>query len=116
MHSAALVLLFCNYCGNPIHKANECNIPSEDFFCDYCGKEGFRKLFVLPSSWNRNNSDYNSKIYQHFSLPLNQKPKHFNLPLRFSPPMVILVSMLKKKHNVDKREVFQAHAIHNQTL
>jgi hypothetical protein len=37
MHSATLVLPSYNYHGNPAHKANECNIPSEDFFCDYCG-------------------------------------------------------------------------------
>ncbi len=40
VHSATPILPFCNYCGNPAHKASECNIPSEDFFCDYCGKEG----------------------------------------------------------------------------
>jgi len=40
VHLATPILLSCNYCGNPAHKANECNIPSEDLFCDYCGKEG----------------------------------------------------------------------------
>jgi hypothetical protein len=25
-------------------KANECNIPSEDFFCDYCGKKGHQEV------------------------------------------------------------------------
>jgi hypothetical protein len=39
MHLTAPILP-CNYSGNPAHKANECNIPSEDLFCDYCGKEG----------------------------------------------------------------------------
>ncbi len=38
VHSATPILPSCNYCGNPAHKANECNIPFEDFFCDYCGK------------------------------------------------------------------------------
>jgi hypothetical protein len=38
MHLAAPILPFCNCCGSPAHKANECNIPSEDLFCDYCGK------------------------------------------------------------------------------
>ncbi len=32
-----------NYYGNPTHKASECNIPSEDLFCDYCGKKGHQK-------------------------------------------------------------------------
>jgi hypothetical protein len=39
-HSAAPILPFCNYYGNHAHKASECNIPSEDLFCDYCGKDG----------------------------------------------------------------------------
>jgi hypothetical protein len=38
MHSVAPILPSCNYYGNPTHKASECNIPSEDFFCDYYGK------------------------------------------------------------------------------
>jgi hypothetical protein len=32
MHSATPILPSCNYCGNHAHKANECNIPSEDLF------------------------------------------------------------------------------------
>jgi hypothetical protein len=40
MHSTTPILLSCNYCGNPTHKASECNILSKDHFCDYCGKEG----------------------------------------------------------------------------
>jgi hypothetical protein len=43
VHSATTILPSCNYCGNPAHKANECNIPSEDLFCDYCGKEGHQE-------------------------------------------------------------------------
>ncbi len=40
VHSTAPILPSCNFCDNLAHKANECNIPSEDLFCDYCGKEG----------------------------------------------------------------------------
>jgi hypothetical protein len=40
MHSVALILPSYKYCGNIAHEANECNIPSEYLFCDYCGKEG----------------------------------------------------------------------------
>jgi hypothetical protein len=40
VHSAAPMLPSCNYCGNPIHKVSECNIPFKDLFSDYCGKEG----------------------------------------------------------------------------
>jgi len=86
IHLATPVLPSYNYCGNPSHKASEWNIPSEDIFCDYCGKRDVKKLFVLPSSRNGNNSDYHRKIYQHLLLPLNQKLKHLNLPLTLSPP------------------------------
>jgi hypothetical protein len=59
MHSTTPILPFCNYCDNLAHKANECNIPFKDLFCDYCGKEGHqeaiyfakfpeRKQFQLP--------------------------------------------------------------------
>jgi len=43
VHTATPILPFCNYCGNLAHKANECNIPSEDLFCDYYGKEGHQE-------------------------------------------------------------------------
>jgi len=43
VHSATPILPFCNYCGSPTHKASECNIPSEDLFYDYCGKEGHQE-------------------------------------------------------------------------
>ncbi len=33
VHSATPILPSYNYCGNATHKANECNIPSKDFFC-----------------------------------------------------------------------------------
>jgi hypothetical protein len=62
------------------------------------GKRDIKKLFVLPSSQNRSNSNYHGKIYQHLLLPLNQKPRHLNLALRFSPPKVILVRMLRRRN------------------
>ncbi len=37
MHSTTPVLPSCNYYGNLTDKNSECNIPSEDLFCDYCG-------------------------------------------------------------------------------
>jgi hypothetical protein len=61
------------------------------------GKGDIMKLFVLPSSRNGSNYDYHSKICQHLPLPLNQKLRHLNLPLRFSPPRVILLRMLRKR-------------------
>jgi hypothetical protein len=61
------------------------------------GKRDIRKLFVLPNSWNRSNSDYRDKICQHLMLPLNQRPRHLSLPLRLSPPRIILVRMLRRR-------------------
>ncbi len=43
VHSVAPILPSCNYYGNPAHKVSECNIPSGDLFCDYCGKEGHQE-------------------------------------------------------------------------
>jgi hypothetical protein len=61
------------------------------------GKRDIKKLSVLSSSRNRNNSDYHGKIYQHLSLSLNQKPRHFSVPFRLCPPRVILVRMLRRR-------------------
>ncbi len=44
MHLDAPILPSCNYCGNPTHKASECNIPSKDLFSDYCEKEGHQEV------------------------------------------------------------------------
>jgi hypothetical protein len=44
VHLATPILPSCNYCGNPAHKASECNIPSKDLFCDYYGKEGDQEV------------------------------------------------------------------------
>jgi hypothetical protein len=67
------------------------------YFVIIVGKRDIRKSFVLPSSWNESNSNYQGNKSQHLPLPLNQKPKHLNLPLRLSPPKVIPVRMLRKK-------------------
>jgi len=53
VHSAAPILLSCNYYGNPAHKASECNIPFEDFFCDYCGKKGHKEAVCLAKFLER---------------------------------------------------------------
>jgi hypothetical protein len=47
VHLVTPILPFCNYCGNPVHKASECNIPSKDIFCDYCGKEGHQEAICF---------------------------------------------------------------------
>ncbi len=67
------------------------------FFMISVGKRDIKKLFVFPSSPNGSNFDYHNKIYQHLLLPLNHKPRHLSLPLRLSPPRVILVRMLRRR-------------------
>jgi len=47
VHLATPILPSCNYCGNPAHKASECNIPSKDLFYDYCGKEGHQEAICF---------------------------------------------------------------------
>jgi len=44
MHLVAPILPSCNYYGNHARKASECNIPSEDLFFDYYGKEGHQEV------------------------------------------------------------------------
>ncbi len=104
VHLATPILPSYNYCGNPAHKANECNIPSEDLFVIIVRKRDIMKLFILPSSHNGSNSNNHGKISQHLLLPLNQKPRHFNLPLMLSPPNVILVRMLKRRNTMLTRK------------
>jgi len=57
------------------------------------GKRDIKKLFVLPSSRNKSNSDYHGKICLHVSLPF-----------RLSPPKVILMRMLRKRSTMLTRE------------
>jgi len=47
VHSVTPILPFCNYYGNPTHKASECNIPSDNLFCDYCGKDGHQEAICF---------------------------------------------------------------------
>jgi len=61
------------------------------------GNKDIRKLFILPSSRNRNNYDYHGKISQYLLLPLNQKLRHLNLPFKLSPPKVIPIKTLRRK-------------------
>jgi hypothetical protein len=70
MHLIAPILPFCNYCGNPTHKASECNIPSKDLFCDYCGKEGHQEVVCFAKFPERKQLQLPRKIYQH-PLPFN---------------------------------------------
>jgi hypothetical protein len=71
------------------------------------GKRDIMKLFFLPSFWNGSNFDYHSKICQHLPLPFNQKPKHFSLPLRLSPPRVIPIRMLRRSTMLARGRCFK---------
>ncbi len=117
MHSATPILPSCNYCGIHAHKVNECNILSEDLFCDYCGKEGHqeavcfakfpkRKQFRLP--WQN--------LLTSFVAP-QPKAKAPQLSTHVFPTKGNSNKNAKKKeHNASKREVFQAHVVQVQSL
>jgi hypothetical protein len=70
------------------------------YFVIIVGKRDIKRLFILPSSQNISKSDYHNKICQHLPLPLNQKPRHLNLPLMFSPPRVNLVKRGYLEHYI----------------
>jgi len=53
VHLAAPILPSFNYYGNLAHKANECNIPFEDLFCDYYGKEGHQEVVYFAKFLQR---------------------------------------------------------------
>jgi len=113
----APILPSYNYYGNIAHKVNECNIPSEDLFCDYCGKEGHQEVvcFAKFPKWKQ------------LQLPWQNLPASFITPQlkakalqpstqAFSTKGNSSKNAKKKEHNVDKREVLQAHTTQVQTL
>ncbi len=53
VHLVAPILPSCNHYGNPAHKASECNTPSENLFCDYCGKEGHQEAVCFAKFLER---------------------------------------------------------------
>ncbi len=110
MHSATPILPFCNYYDNHVDKVNECNIPSKDLFCDYCGKEGHQEVvyFAKFPEWKQLWLPW--KNLPTYSIALQPKAK--------APPPSIWAfpakgnsnkNVKKNEHNVDKEEVFQAH-------
>jgi len=117
MHSTTPILPSCNYCGNPTHKASECNILSEDLFCDYYGKEGhkeavyFAKFLEWKQLWlPRQNLLASFVVPQPKAKAL--QPSTQALPTKGNSSK----NAKKKEHNADKREVLQAYAIQVQTL
>jgi hypothetical protein len=117
VHSATPILPSSNYYGNPTHRISECNIPFEDFFCDYYGKEGHHEAICFVKF----------PELKQLRLPRQNLPTSFIVPqpkakapqpsTQTSPTKGNSNKNVKKKeHNVDKREVLQAHAIEVQTL
>jgi hypothetical protein len=84
---------------------------SRIYFVIIMGKKDIRKLFVLPSSQHKSNSNYHGKICLHLLLPSTQ-PSTQAFPTKGNSNE----NVKKKEHNVDKREVLQAHATQVQTL
>ncbi len=116
MHSATPILPSCNYCGNPAHKANECNIPSEDLFCDYCGKEGHQEsvCFAKFPEWKQLRLQQQNLPAS--SVVLRPKAKASQSSTHVLPKGNSNKNAKKKEQNDDKKEVLQAHAIQVQTL
>ncbi len=100
MHSVPPILPSCNYCCNPTHKASECNIPFEDLFCDYCGEKGDQEIVYFAKFQKRKQLWLpEQNLPTSFATP-QPKPRHLSLPLRFSPPGVILVRMLRRRSTI----------------
>ncbi len=117
VHSATPILPSCNYCGNPAHKVSECNIPSEDLFCDYCGKEGHQESACFAKFPERKQLRLQQQNLPAFSVVPQPKAKATQPSTQALPTKSNSNKNAKKKeHNVDKREVLQAHAIQVQTL
>ncbi len=100
VHSTTPILPFCNYCGNLAQKASECNIHSEYFFCDYCGKEGHQEVVCFAKFPERKQLLLPWQNLPTSFAPLNQKRKHLSLRLKLSRPKVIPVRMLRRKNTM----------------
>jgi hypothetical protein len=115
MHSTTPILPSYNYYGNPAHKVNECNIPSEDLFCDYCVKERHQETVCFAKFLER----------KQLRLPQQNLPALALQPKAKAPQPSTQVfptkgnfskNAKKKKHNADKKEMIQAHVAQVQSL
>jgi hypothetical protein len=112
VHSTTPILLSCNYCDNPAHKVNECNIPSEDLFCDYCGKEGHQEAVCFAKFPKQK-----QLRLQRQNLPASSAVPQPKAKASQSSTQALLTkgnsnkNAKKKEQNADKKEVLQAHAI-----
>jgi hypothetical protein len=117
VHLAAPILPSCNYYGNPAHKASECNIPFEDLFCDYCGKEGHQEAVCFAKFPKRKQLRLPRQNLPTSSIAAQPKAKALQPSTQaLSNKGNSSKNAKKKEHNADKKEVFQAHVIQVQTL
>jgi hypothetical protein len=116
LHSVAPILPSCNYCGNLAHKANECNIPPEDLFCDYCEKEGHHEVcfakFLEQKQLRLPQQNFPASSVTPQSKAKAPQPYTQAFPTKGNSNK----NIKKKEHNVHKKEVLQAHAAQIQTL
>jgi hypothetical protein len=87
----------CNYYGSLAHKASECNIPFEDLFCDYYGKEGHWEVVCFVKFPERKQFRLSQQNLLASSIAPQPKTKALQLPLRLSPPKVIPIRMLRRR-------------------
>jgi len=111
VHSTAPILPFYNYYSNPTHKASKCNIPFEDLFCDYCGKEGHHEAVCFAKFPKRKQLQLPWQNLSASFAALQPKAKALQPSIQIFPTEGNSNKNVKKKaHNANKREVLQAHA------
>jgi hypothetical protein len=117
MHSTAPILPPCNYYDNLAHKASECNILFEDLFCDYCEEEGHKEAICFTKFLERKRFRLLEQNLPTSSVALQPKAKAPQPSIQaFSTNGNSSKNVKKKEHNVDKKEVLQAHVVQIQTL
>jgi len=108
VHSTTPILPSRNYYGNPAHKANECNIPSEDLFYDYCGKEGHQETVCFAKFSKRKQLRLPRQNLPASSAALQLKAKAPQPSTQTFPTKGNSNKNAKKKeHNADKRGCFK---------
>jgi hypothetical protein len=112
VHLATPILPFRNYYGNPTLKANECNIPFEDLFCDYCGNEGHQEAICFVKFSEQKQLRLPRQNLLASSVATQPKAKALQPSTQALPTKGNYNKNAKKKeHNANKKEVLQAHAI-----
>jgi len=106
VHLVAPSLPSCNYYGNPAHKASECNILSEDLFCDYCGKEGHQEAICFPKFLEQKQLQLPRQNLPTSSIASQPKTKALQPSIQgFRTKDNSSKNAKKKGHNVNKKEV-----------